>query len=91
MSTPSGISARTKLLTAEEAAKVLRIGRSKLYQLLAAQELASIKIGRSRRVRMADVEDYIERLASCRRLLVPPQRGSATPTHRSTTPPRDAS
>ena len=91
MSTPPVISARAKLLTPEEAAKVLRIGRSKLYQLLAAQELTSIKIGRSRRVRLADVEEYIERLATCRRLLVPPKRGTATPTIRNTTALRDAS
>ncbi|MFG2903953.1 helix-turn-helix domain-containing protein [Kitasatospora sp. NPDC048286] len=52
------------LLTAEEAAKMLRIGRSTLYQLLAERELASIKIGRSRRIRPADVEAYIERQAT---------------------------
>ncbi|MFF7452910.1 helix-turn-helix domain-containing protein [Kitasatospora sp. NPDC008115] len=52
------------LLKPEEAAKMLRIGRSKLYELLAARELTSIKIGRSRRVRLADVAAYIERRAA---------------------------
>ncbi|MER6298580.1 helix-turn-helix domain-containing protein [Kitasatospora sp. NPDC001539] len=55
---------RPVLLTAEEAAKMLRIGRSTLYQLLAEKELTSIKIGRSRRIRPADIEAYIERQAA---------------------------
>ncbi|MFD9692474.1 helix-turn-helix domain-containing protein [Kitasatospora sp. NPDC059088] len=55
---------RPVLLTAEEAAKMLHIGRSTLYQLLAEKELTSIKIGRSRRIRPADVEAYIERQAA---------------------------
>lgn len=55
---------RPALLTPEEAARVLRIGRSKLYQLLADKELTSIKIGRSRRVRPADIDAYIERQAN---------------------------
>ncbi|WP_035800525.1 helix-turn-helix domain-containing protein [Kitasatospora mediocidica] len=54
---------RAVLYTPEEAAKVLRISRSKLYQLLADHELTSIKIGRCRRVRPADIDAYIERQA----------------------------
>ncbi|MFE7559067.1 helix-turn-helix domain-containing protein [Kitasatospora sp. NPDC057500] len=55
---------RPVLLKPEEAAEMLRIGRSKLYELLAARELTSIKIGRSRRIRPADVVAYIERQAT---------------------------
>ncbi|MFD8695360.1 helix-turn-helix domain-containing protein [Kitasatospora purpeofusca] len=52
------------LLKPEEAAEMLRIGRSKLYELLAARELTSIKIGRSRRIRPDDITAYIERQAT---------------------------
>ncbi|MET8698266.1 helix-turn-helix domain-containing protein [Kitasatospora sp. NPDC004723] len=55
---------RPVLLTAEEVAEMLRIGRSTVYLLLANKELTSIKIGRSRRIRPADVEAYIERQAA---------------------------
>ncbi|PBC78926.1 excisionase family DNA binding protein [Streptomyces sp. TLI_235] len=55
---------RPVVYTPEEAARVLRISRSKLYQLLADHELGSIKIGRCRRVRPADIEAYIERQAT---------------------------
>ncbi|MCX4754284.1 helix-turn-helix domain-containing protein [Kitasatospora purpeofusca] len=52
------------LLTAEDVAKMMRIGRSTVYELLSGGELASIKIGRSRRIRPADVHAYIERQAT---------------------------
>jgi excisionase family DNA binding protein len=38
------------LLTPEQAAEMLSIGRSKLYELLATGELASIRLGGCRRV-----------------------------------------
>jgi excisionase family DNA binding protein len=38
------------LLTPEEAARALEIGRTKLYKLLATAELPSVRIGGSRRV-----------------------------------------
>jgi excisionase family DNA binding protein len=38
------------LLTPEEAANALGIGRRKVYELMAARKLSSVKIGASRRV-----------------------------------------
>jgi excisionase family DNA binding protein len=50
------------LLRPERAAEVLGIGRSKLYELLAAGEIDSVRIGRSRRVPVVAVEEYVAHL-----------------------------
>ena len=51
------------LVSPEEAATALGIGRTLLYELLATGELRSVKIGRARRVRWSDLETYVEQLA----------------------------
>jgi excisionase family DNA binding protein len=48
------------LLRAEEAARALGIGRSKLYALVAAGELPVIRIGRSTRIPAAALERWVE-------------------------------
>jgi excisionase family DNA binding protein len=51
------------LLTVAEAAEALAISRSKLYELLAAGAVASLRIDGSRRVPVAALEAYVaERL-----------------------------
>jgi excisionase family DNA binding protein len=50
------------LLTVAEAAAALGLGRSKLYQLLDAGEIESVKIGKARRVPTAALEMYVNRL-----------------------------
>jgi excisionase family DNA binding protein len=50
------------LLTPEEAAEALGICRSKLYELLRAGVIESVHIGASRRVPVAAVVEYVERL-----------------------------
>jgi excisionase family DNA binding protein len=50
------------LYTLPEAAALLRISRTKLYELLTANEIESIHIGRSRKIPTAALHDYIERL-----------------------------
>lgn len=50
---------RAHLLTIEEAAECLGIGRSKIYDLMTNGELASIKIGARRLVAVSSVSDYI--------------------------------
>jgi excisionase family DNA binding protein len=47
------------LLTVTEASQVLAISRSKLYELLNSGNLPSVHIGRSRRIRMKDVEHFV--------------------------------
>ncbi len=49
------------LLTPTEAAKRLSIARSSLYELLLRGEIVSLKIGRSRRVPLAALSDFIDR------------------------------
>ena len=48
------------LLRAEEAARALGIGRSKLYALLAAGQLPVVRIGRSTRIPAAALERWVE-------------------------------
>jgi excisionase family DNA binding protein len=50
------------LLTPEEAAKALRISRSKLYELLRAGTIASVRIDRLRRIPTQSLHEYIDRL-----------------------------
>jgi excisionase family DNA binding protein len=52
------------LLTPEEAAVALGIGRTRLFSLVASGELASVCIGRSRRVSFQALEDYVARLTA---------------------------
>jgi excisionase family DNA binding protein len=49
------------LLTAEEAAEQLGIGRTLMYKLIAHGEIDSIRIGRLRRVPTAAIQDYASR------------------------------
>jgi len=48
------------LLTITEASQVLAISRSKLYELLNSGNLPSVHIGRSRRIRMTDLEEFVK-------------------------------
>lgn len=50
------------LLSIEEAARALRLGRSKTYELIAAGELEVVHIGRCARVPLDAAEAYVERL-----------------------------
>lgn len=52
------------LLTAEEAAELLGIGRSKVYQLMAGGVLRSVKVGRCRRIPRKAIVDFVESLSA---------------------------
>lgn len=50
------------LLTPVEAVAVLSISRSKLYELMAAGRIGSVRIDCCRRVPVAALQNYLERL-----------------------------
>ncbi len=54
------------LLTPEEAATVLRLGRTTVYALMKAGELRAVHIGRSCRLSRAELERYVRRLEAPR-------------------------
>ncbi len=52
------------LLTVEEAARRLSIGRTTLYALLKCGEITSVRIGRLRRIPVESLTEYTARLAA---------------------------
>ena len=50
------------LLTPEETAEVMGIGRTKVYELLRAGDIDCVRIGACRRVPVAALHEYPERL-----------------------------
>src|SRR4051812_26322205 len=57
-----GPASNALLLTPEEAAKVLRLGRTTVFALMKAGELHPVHIGRSCRLSRAELERYVDRL-----------------------------
>jgi excisionase family DNA binding protein len=55
------------LLTAEEVAEALHIGRTRVYALIAAKEITSVKIGGLRRIPVDEVRAYAQRLVQLER------------------------
>jgi excisionase family DNA binding protein len=51
------------LVSVDQAATVVGIGKSKLYELLLSGELKSLKIGRRRLIRMSALEEFVDGLA----------------------------
>lgn len=52
------------LLTVDQAARRLGVGRSLMYELLTAGEVGSIHVGRLRKVPARALEEYVERRLS---------------------------
>lgn len=50
------------LLTVEEAARELGIGRTRMFDLIKARSVDSVKVGRARRVPAAALTEYVEKL-----------------------------
>ena len=50
------------LLTVEECARRLALGRSHTFKYVLTGELASVKLGRARRVPVRALEEFVERL-----------------------------
>jgi len=53
-----------RLLTVDEAAQRLGIGRSHAYIYVLRGELESVKLGRSRRVPAEAIDDFVKKLRS---------------------------
>lgn len=51
-----------QLLTVDEVAKTLNLGRTKVYELLRSGEIESVTVGSSRRIATAAVDEFIDRL-----------------------------
>jgi excisionase family DNA binding protein len=49
------------LLTVDEVAKALSLGRTYTYQLVMRQQIASIKVGRKRLVPVSAVQEFVNR------------------------------
>jgi excisionase family DNA binding protein len=72
-STPPVADVAAELLDLDQAAAKLRIGRTKLYALIAAGQIRSVKLGRKRHIRESEINRYI--LASERAGLAPRRHG----------------
>lgn len=52
------------LLSPEEAAELLGVGRSTVYDLMRIGALTSVKIGRARRIPVNALREYVDRLSA---------------------------
>ena len=59
------------LLTVEEAAELLRIGRTSMYRLVATGAVETVTVGRLRRVPIECLGEYVDRLRSGIRPTIP--------------------
>lgn len=66
MSDPTRAPIEPLLLTPEEVAAALRMGRSKIYRYLGEGRIPSVLEDGSRRVRVSDLEAYVEHLETNR-------------------------
>ena len=61
---------RALVVNVEEAGRLLGIRQTKVYDLMRKRELPFVKIGRSTRIELAAIQDYIDRarVGSTRRI-----------------------
>jgi excisionase family DNA binding protein len=52
------------LVSVEDAAAMLSLGRTVVYQLVRQNEICSVKVGRSRRIVASSLHDYVSRLVT---------------------------
>src|SRR3954449_13514675 len=70
------------LLTPEEAARLLRIGRTTVYALMKAGDLRPVHIGRSCRLARAELERYVRMLQNPLRRRLPSTVDAASRSRR---------
>src|SRR4051794_26547452 len=68
------LAAEPMLLTPEEAATVLRLGRTTVYALMKSGDLHAVHIGRSCRLSRAELKRYVDRLDAGQRPAAPTSR-----------------
>jgi len=59
MDTQTALTPARLLLTPEQAAETLGLGRSSVYELMRTRQIRSVKIGRSRRIPYAGLLDFV--------------------------------
>ena len=50
-----------QLFTIDETAKILSLGKSKVYDYIRRNDLTTVKLGKSRRVFAKSIEEFIEK------------------------------
>lgn len=60
VNTPSAASEGRLAVSPAEAARMMSLGRTKLYELIAANQLTSIKIGTRRLIRVSAIEAFLD-------------------------------
>lgn len=58
-SNSSGDISETNFLTVAEVAAVMRVSKMTVYRLVHSGELPAVRVGRSFRVKQADVDEYL--------------------------------
>jgi excisionase family DNA binding protein len=53
---------RPMLVTVDQVAKMLSIGRTAAWELVRKHKIRSVKIGRTRRVPISAIQEYVQRL-----------------------------
>ena len=54
------------LFTVEQVAQILGIGRSTVFQLIKSEQIESIRLGRSRRIPVDAMQNYVDDLRGAR-------------------------
>jgi excisionase family DNA binding protein len=61
---PADVTGTPLLITVEEAASMLRLGRTRTYQLVIGGQILSVKLGRRRLVVRKSLQDFVDALIS---------------------------
>jgi len=59
---PEGMAEMKVLVSVDEAAAMLSLGRTLVWELVRKKELRSVKVGRTRRILVSSVHEYVQKL-----------------------------
>jgi excisionase family DNA binding protein len=60
---PTHVAPAKLLLTVEEAADAMSLGRTLMYQLVKGRQIVSVKVGRTRRIPTAALHEFVKKLS----------------------------